>query len=192
MESIRYSITIKLVEGEESYIFLLTLLKKLNLNAEVKRENNTVYLKAVPEELALRLIEMLDKYSTLFKYEIKREGAITTEEEAEVVGKGIYGNFTKIFLFIAVIFAGLFLLHKISYKPKPKQKIIFCVSYYSARGYSTIVCNKLCAKYACNINLYLKSGWRIVSSSRKEIIEVPFDVWNGCKCVGTEYVLEKR
>ena len=191
---VRYNITIKLVEGESSYIFLKTIFRKLKLNFDLKKSRDAVRIEGIPEESALRLIDMLEKYPSLFRYEyevIRKEKPEILSENAKTGGNS-NGSVGKIFLLIFFIFGILLFLHEVTSKRKPKQKVIFCANYYSARGFSVDICGQLCARYTCNINRYINLGWRIVSSSSKEIIVIPFDAWGGCKCVGTEYVIEKE
>jgi len=96
---------------------------------------------------------------------------------------------------------------------KPKQEVVFCanqVFYGQSTGVYT--CKKLCSPYAKDIKQYMDEGWRVISSSSKEVIvqafqegNVPSYRWglagekveparsfsNGCKCIGTEYIIEK-
>lgn len=56
-------------------------------------------------------------------------------------------------------------------------------------------CQTACGKYACDIDDYLRDGYKIVSSSPNQIpvdIVTPYgDITGKCTCVGTEYILEK-
>lgn len=81
-----------------------------------------------------------------------------------------------------------------------EQKIIFnieSITYAQDTGYKG--CQELCAyKHSDpDVNSILNNGWRIINSSPKESIAENYrksaglNIYYGCTCVGTQYVLQK-
>ena len=80
-----------------------------------------------------------------------------------------------------------------------EQKILFkadSIKYRSGTGES--VCQERCDRRSKDINALISNGWRIVSSSPKDVIAAEYAYVScstckplGCTCVGTEYVLQK-
>ncbi len=186
----KYNVVIELLEGESSYIFLLNILKKVKLTVSVERGKDVIRLENIPEEQALKLMDILDKYPFFFKYEYevanKEKDVSTLSNQSR---EGTSNPIVKFSIIILILLSILFFFPKLL--SKPTQKVVFCANYYEARGFSRINCEFLCRKYVCDVKMYIKSGWKIISAAKKEVIEEPFDSWSGCKCIGTEYILEK-
>ena len=81
-----------------------------------------------------------------------------------------------------------------------EQKVIFELESTKSRGVSRHTCDSECTiipkigRFPKASEL-LKDGWRIISSSPKEVIQVDYttvaDLTTGCTCVGTQYVMQK-
>lgn len=55
-------------------------------------------------------------------------------------------------------------------------------------------CKALCSESAGDIREYMEQGWRVVTTVAKEVVKIPFkpEFSEGCKCIGTEYIIEKQ
>jgi len=70
------------------------------------------------------------------------------------------------------------------------QKRIYTVESMKYKASSILAwgsCRDACQKYSDDINTYLSEGYRVVTSSAKEM---PTDE-DACTCIGTEYVIQK-
>jgi len=98
-------------------------------------------------------------------------------------------------------------------KNKLEQKILFNanqVFYGTTTGSQE--CQRLCSSHVNDIKQYMNDGWRVISSTSKELVaqafeegvtqrlrrdsfgelvkyDVPYSF--GCKCIGTEYIIER-
>ncbi|MFZ2972562.1 MAG: hypothetical protein WA049_07965 [Ferribacterium limneticum] len=71
-----------------------------------------------------------------------------------------------------------------------KQEIVFeakSISYKRGDSYMVSTMQEECDKLSKEVSSYLKDGWRVVTSTPKEI---PVALNTGM-CVGTEYIVEK-
>lgn len=69
-----------------------------------------------------------------------------------------------------------------------QQKIVFTVKSIAAKAYTGEArCQSLCAGMNEDVNTYLGSGWKVVSSTP---MKKPGD--NDCTCDGVEYVLSNK
>ena len=104
----------------------------------------------------------------------------------------------KFSVFFVIFFAVLLCLA--SLVQAAEQKSIFnteSIEYKSGTGSKR--CQEKCTrKSGPDIQSLLSEGWKIVSSSRKKVVEeeywyVPCNTCepHGCNCIGTEYVLQK-
>ena len=82
-----------------------------------------------------------------------------------------------------------------------EQKVIFELESTKARGSSQHTCAIECENFPKagkfpKVAEMMKAGWRIISSSPKEVIQEDYrtvvDLVYGCTCVGTQYVLQKE
>lgn len=76
-----------------------------------------------------------------------------------------------------------------------EQKIIYSYAQAQWGGSALFLkedCISYCSGQSSDLNAYLRSGWRIVWTGPAEIIESPFRGGNTyCRCLGSQYVLEK-
>lgn len=73
---------------------------------------------------------------------------------------------------------------------KSEQKIIFVgesIEYKNKDKYLASLMAKECRELSSDLDVYLKDGWKVVSSSAKEKVVAE----NSGTCKGTEYVIEK-
>jgi len=98
-------------------------------------------------------------------------------------------------------------------RKKLEQKIIFSadqVFYGTSTGLQQ--CQKQCSSHSNDVKQFMNDGWRVISSTSKELVVedfkkgvIPSFRWGaagekeeparpysyGCKCIGTEYIIEK-
>jgi hypothetical protein len=86
-------------------------------------------------------------------------------------------------------FVALLILSSLSACSK-KQEVIFeakSISYRQGNSYMKSDMESECAQLSKELSSYLKDGWRVVTSSPKEVPVAR----NTGTCVGTEYIVEK-
>ncbi|MDD2734567.1 MAG: hypothetical protein PHF56_11550 [Desulfuromonadaceae bacterium] len=108
-----------------------------------------------------------------------------------------------------IIYIALCLVFFTNMASASEQKRIYNSTSFNAAPDSMSYCGSLCESKDAAIDTFLASGWKIVSSSQKEIVaqnyeSFPFKrrvgIWDqdqppryiGCTCKGTEYVIEKN
>jgi hypothetical protein len=66
------------------------------------------------------------------------------------------------------------------------QKRVFDLDGFRAGSWNEDECRKYCGIFDENVDVYLNSGWHVVTSSQKEKVKA-----DNCICIGMEYVIEK-
>jgi len=118
-------------------------------------------------------------------------GTITQEEEVPMIRS-----------ISALCIAGSLFFSSILYAAE--QKIVFAgESIKHAKDTKSDSCQRMCAgkESKPGVDALLTDGWKIVTSSPKEIIAYDYEVWQaspssrvlswGCTCIGTQHVLQK-